>query len=331
MRYWLIGLMTLFIAGCDLSRAPVERDFADYIQRIANVQDAELVALPTEQNQILPDKRELAITLEPLTIGLLDSYELRKCALFSLIAERNSVLGKVQDEFRRFDYEVTLLQGLTRCIADQDISPKLRQQLTEIEAVKQQELPTYWYNLLYTSDAMRKQLTGHEWLQGSWDVTQFEEALAAFTTIDNAISQQQLALTFPAITPYQEVLEKQPLLGQLKFSLDNSAQWLSAATAQLTTYDAAIICGANRNQTKLNYLRNVFQSIYVETLQPYLARIDSIYLKLEPNLVPFSKHNQGTYSFTIVQSHQAFRHATKQHMQYWQALFQRCSVAVGNQ
>ncbi|QSA19926.1 DUF3080 family protein, partial [Vibrio furnissii] len=31
--------------------------------------------------------------------------ELRKCALFSLIAERNSVLGKVQDEFRRFDYE----------------------------------------------------------------------------------------------------------------------------------------------------------------------------------------------------------------------------------
>ena len=85
-------------------------------------------------------------------------------------------------------------------------------------------------------------------------MTQFEEALAAFATIDNAISQQQLALTLPAITPYQEVLEKQPLLGQLKFSLDNSAQWLSAATAQLTTYDAAIICGANRNQTKLNYL-----------------------------------------------------------------------------
>ncbi|WP_420919389.1 DUF3080 domain-containing protein [Vibrio furnissii] len=329
MRYWMIGLMALWMTGCDLARPAIERDFADYIQRIANVQDAAAIPFPDTQNQTLPDKRNLLITIDPLTLGLLDSYELRKCALFSLIAERNSVLGKVQDEFRRFDYELALLHGLTRCITDNDLSPKLRQQLSDIEAEKIDQLPAQWHNLLYTSTAMRQQLTSHEWLEGHWDTAQINEALTTFSAIHAAIAQQQLTVALPVVTPYQEALEKQPLLGQLKFSLDNSARWLSAATQQLTQHDATIVCGANRNPTKLNYLRNVFQSIYVEKLQPYLAKIDSIYVTLAPNLTPFEPTPLSDYAFAIVQSHQAFRQAIQHHMQYWQALFKRCSVTVG--
>lgn len=331
MHSFILGLLTLLLMGCDGSQSNIEHDFADYIQRVANVQGADMVPLPMEQTQRLPDKRDIQIPLEPLTIGLLDSYELRKCDLFSLIAQRNSVLGKVQDQFRAFDYQVALLQGLERCRNEAGLSAKLRQQLTAIIIVKQHELPAHWYNLLYTSDAMRSQLSSHQWLQANAEREPVHEALSALHIINNAIRQQQWHHTLPAITPYQEVLEKQVLLGHLKFSLDNLTHWLSAATNQLQRHDAQILCGANRDQTKLNYLRNVFQSSYADKLQPYLADMDSLYLQIEPNLDLFRPLEQGEYAFDIQRSHQAFRLAIKHHQQYWQALFDRCAIKVGTQ
>ncbi|MGT0149078.1 DUF3080 family protein [Vibrio metschnikovii] len=99
----MITLMIL-LTGCDTSNQSLESDFSTYLTRIANVQQAERLANSKGYRKLYRTNRHIELTITPLTLSLPISYELRKCQLFQLIAQRNSSLGRVQDEFRGFDY-----------------------------------------------------------------------------------------------------------------------------------------------------------------------------------------------------------------------------------
>lgn len=323
------------LAGCDNNHSTIEKDLNTYLIRIANVQQAERLPAPQTLSQTLPDKRDIYLTIPQLTLGLLDSYELRKCQLFQLIAQRNSSLGRVQDEFRGFDYEIQLLHGLRECIEHSDISSNVRQQLINIADIKQQDIIKHWHNLLYTSVAMRAQLTAHTWLPTQLHTSSLQQALIALNNTDQVVKSHQLdsnhsPLPMIAMTPYQEVLEKQRILGQLKFSLVNSTLWLTTLTQQLETNDHRILCGPHQDRTRLNYLLNVFHLYYLDKVQPALAQIDSVYLQLEPQLALFSPSDKSPPIFPIQQAHENFREATLAHVEYWRTLFQRCGVTVGH-
>lgn len=320
----LLILLLATLTGCE-QRAEIESDFASYLTRIANVQERDTLSPPTLVAQTLPNKRELAIPLEPLTIGLLDSYELRQCGLFELIAERNSILGKVQDEFRDWDFQIALLSGLESCLQEPKLSNALKEQLAIIKKIKQEELPVRWKNLLYTSDVMRTQLSGSQWYETQWSTSELLLVFEQLNQIHLHIQGQQ-PIPSTSLFNYQEILEKQRLLGHLKFSFDRATAWLETVSEQLSRYDDVIVCGTNRNPTKLNYLRNVFQTQYVEKVQPYLSSLDQAYYQFSPNLVLF---DDAHTPFPIQASHQRFRQAIQHHAQYWQQLFKRCAIAVG--
>ncbi|MFX3791464.1 DUF3080 family protein, partial [Streptococcus suis] len=82
-----------------------------------------------------------------LSIGLIDSYQLRQCGLFNLIAERNSVLGKVADQFRNYDYQVALLAGVGKCLSSNELDPEIVELLKEIEQQKLAQFPLHQWNL----------------------------------------------------------------------------------------------------------------------------------------------------------------------------------------
>ncbi len=316
------------LAGCDNSNPSLESDFSTYLTRIANVQQAERLSNPQMLSQTLPDKRNIELTITPRTLGLLDSYELRKCQLFQLIAQRNSSLGRVQDEFRGFDYEIQLLNGIEHCLQINSLSESVSTQLKTIAELKGEDLHKHWYNLLYTSVAMRAQLTSHSWLANNIELSELTQALKTFTTVHQRLVLEQ-SLPDTTITPYQEVLEKQRILGSLKFSLDNATRWLKTTTRQLQDNDSAILCGPNQDRTRLHYLQNVFNRYYIQQIQPALTRIDSVYLQLEEFLIIFESNDNMKSHFTVQDSHQQFRDALALHVHYWQQLFQRCSVSVG--
>lgn len=115
MRLSVVLAALLLLTGCE-PRLAIDADFDRYLSRIANVQQRDALSPPAMAAQSLPEKRKLLIAIDPVTISLLDSYELRQCGLFELIAERNSILGKVQDEFREWDYQVALLNGIQGCL-----------------------------------------------------------------------------------------------------------------------------------------------------------------------------------------------------------------------
>ncbi|WP_269748192.1 DUF3080 family protein [Enterovibrio coralii] len=135
--------------------------FSDYSQRLANVVETEPVT-PPESNAIkLPRKRDLILPIEDVRMGLLDAYELRQCGLFQLIADRNSILGKVQDAFRQLNYEIALLNTLEQCL-DDVTSESLTKELARIQTQKRAEINKVYWNTFAGSDAWRSQLTRHQ-------------------------------------------------------------------------------------------------------------------------------------------------------------------------
>ncbi|GLT19913.1 hypothetical protein GCM10007938_36960 [Vibrio zhanjiangensis] len=327
MRIYVVLLSAAMLMSCDFYQDTFDQTVATYISRIANIQDRPTVAVPQNKPVTLPNKRTLLIEIPAVNIGFLDSYELRKCGLFSLIAQRNSILGKVQDHFRNYDYQITLTYGLNSCIESPYISDELKSQLADIQKIKQFQLPKHLSNLLFGSDAMRNQMQSSSYLtlQKSKEST---IVLDALKQIDMALlSSHNLDYSKMSVmlTPYQEVLDKNPVIGKLSYSMLNTTQKLQAVTKQLREYDETIVCQTNRDRTQFNYLRNVFHEFFIEGIQPYLAQIDSTYNDLNPYL-NFTENGHAKYQYPIRTYHQAFREASLAHVKYWQDLFTRCGV-----
>ena len=315
--------LTMVLTGC-FDDSP-QNYFDDYQTKIANVQDADEIQEDWELES-LPRKRELFIEVPSLSIGLIDSYQLRQCGLFNLIAERNSVLGKVADEFRNYDYQVALLEGVGHCLSNNELEPEIVELLREIEQQKLAQFPLHQWNLIYASEAMQSQMRGSQWLRADIG-DQVRQTSDALEHINQALNTP---LVSGKTTEVQEGLEKSSTLGDLYYSLSRASAELDTITQQLTTFDANIICGKQRDTTKFRYLNNVFEQQYIDRVQPYIAQLDGYYQQLAPQLAMFDAQPElHSYYFPIQDAHQAFRSSTRRHVDYWQQLFKRCGRKVG--
>ncbi|MCC4816802.1 hypothetical protein BCU85_02910 [Vibrio lentus] len=315
--------LTMVLTGC-FDDSP-QNYFDDYQTKIANVQDADEIQEDWELES-LPRKRELFIEVPSLSIGLIDSYQLRQCGLFNLIAERNSVLGKVADEFRNYDYQVALLEGVGQCLSNKELDPEIVELLKEVEQQKLAQFPLHQWNLIYASEAMQSQMRGSQWLRADIG-DQVRQTSDALEHINRALNTP---LVSGKTTEVQEGLEKSSTLGDLYYSLSRASAELDTITQQLTTFDANIICGKQRDTTKFRYLNNVFEQQYIDKVQPYMAQLDGYYQQLAPQLAMFDAQPElHSYYFPIKDAHQAFRSSTRRHVDYWQQLFKRCGRKVG--
>lgn len=323
VRRSLLILITVVLGGC-FEEGPGDL-FDDYQTKVARVQDAEELKQEWEFEG-LPRKRELLLYVPSVSIGLIDSYQLRQCGLFNLIAERNSVLGKVADEFRNYDYQVALLEGVGKCLSSDELDPEIIELLRGIEQQKLAQFPLHQWNLIYASDAMQSQMRGSQWLRQ--DIGQ------QVRQTSDALEHLNHSLNTPLVsgktTEVQEVLEKSSTLGDLYYSLARASVELDTITEQLTTFDANIICGKQRDTTKFRYLNNVFEQQYIGKVQPYMAQLDGYYQQLAPQLAMFDAQPElHSYYFPIQDTHQDFRASTRRHVEYWQQLFKRCGRKVG--
>ncbi|CAH1557128.1 conserved exported hypothetical protein [Vibrio jasicida] len=326
-------LPTTLLSGCNDWFNPEKAVFEKYNQRLANVLDTSESELEASPAVTIPDKRELFQELPRLSLGLLESYQLRQCGLFNLLAEKNSQLGKVQDAFYDFDYQTNLLRTLNGCLSDYPLSDEENTKLNGLYDQKWHHLTVHLDNMLLTSDAMRKQLTGSEWLPLE-SKDQVAHVRDAFLALDEMYQTPYRALSrLPDVTivNYQEEIEKTRLVGRLYYTLIDATHWLEQTTHMLEANQDKIICGANRDTTQFRYLRNVFQTIYVAEVQPYMAYVDSTYQQLDGGLSLVEKRMQAHgANYGIEKAHDQFREETMKHVQFWKNLFKRCGVKIGN-
>jgi hypothetical protein len=326
-------LSTSLLTGCNEWFNPEKAVFEKYNQRLANVLDTSESELEASPAVTIPDKRELFQELPRLSLGLLESYQLRQCGLFNLLAEKNSQLGKVQDAFYDFDYQTNLLRTLNGCLSDYPLSDEENTKLNGLYDQKWHHLTVHLDNMLLTSDAMRKQLTGSEWLplESKDQVAHVRDAFLALDEMYQTPYRTLSRLPDVTIVNYQEEIEKTRLVGRLYYTLIDATHWLEQTTHMLEANQDKIICGANRDTTQFRYLRNVFQTIYVAEVQPYMAYVDSTYQQLDGGLSLVEKRMQAHgANYGIEKAHDQFREETMKHVQFWKNLFKRCGVKIGN-
>lgn len=320
----LVVSFSISTLGCWSDETPADI-FDDYLTRVARVQNEKPLNGEFEFDN-LPRKRELFLTIPSVSLGLLDSYQLRQCGLFNLIAEKNSVLGKVADEFRNYDYQVALLEGIGKCLASSDLNVDVYKLLESIEQQKIAQFPKHQWNLIFASQAMQTQLRSRQWLPKGTSA-QVNDVADALRYLEHSL---EAPLSTIPVVKIQEVLEKQPVLGDLRYSLANAAFQLTQITEQLERYDHKILCGKQRDLTRFRHLNNVFEQQFVARVQPYMAQLDGYYQQVSSRLSIFKPQpTLHPYVFPLEESHKAFRLATLQHVDYWKQLFQRCGRKLG--
>ncbi|MFD2176701.1 DUF3080 family protein [Veronia pacifica] len=330
MRQLVICCLLIVMTGCQSDDNTADL-FKTYQQRLANVTDSDTVALADSYKVPLPRKRELIQPIEDVRFGLLDAYDLRKCGLFELIAERNSVLGKIQDPFRLLDYEITFLRKANACmplVEDVDIKKELQEAID----VKTRQLPTRYWNAIGGSDAWNKQLVLPATMLNVNEATPRTAVVSAISAFASVQSPNGLEVS---VTPWQETIEKQKMLGSLFLSIDESRRWLTAINKQLEENDHRILCGENINQTKAKYLRNVFDEFYIKKIQPYLSSIDTMYLDVSPSLEKIALYADSPRQFDEYKTayftglhYQLYKKSVKDHVFYWKSLFERCNIRL---
>lgn len=339
---FLLVIVCLTFMGCEYHS--VEDSLVTYNERLANVLDVPPSQEPDTDIPQFATVRDLALPVEDIRIGLLDAYELRRCGLFHLIAERNSVLGKVQDKTRRLRYELLLVDGLEHCIATLPLNSKNLPKLKQHHKLKREQLPTYLWNMLTTGEEWRKQFSLHYRpfsLDGFPGFVENQEAMRYLYVIHNMIKNGETVPPKQAerLLFHQQQIYPYRYFGQLVYSMARARDWLVSSTRLLEANESTIICGPNRNQQKATYLSNVFHRFFATDLQPYLAELDSQYRQIQAPLqalfqppaevsndfAPYYQH------YIAGELHNSFKQAILNHVKFWQRTFRRCQIKVGTQ
>lgn len=303
------------LSGCK-SSIQLPTIFDDYLTRLGRVLNSAPPKLAPTAPPSLPRKRELQLELTDIRMGLLESYQLKQCGLFDLIAERNSILGKVADRFSRFDYEIAFLAGLERCITDKHIDSLLISDLEQIKFQKRNNIHKLWHNILFVSNAMRAQKQANQWINPDIDTSRVVSAFSLLQQNNTAIISKQWHSITPIID-LQETLEKEPVIGRLHYSLLNLSHDFEALNAYLRDEFPKVVCTQGRDRTQYRYLNNVLTTVFIERLQPNIAKLDRIYYQLAPYLDKLAINE-------LKVSHQRFHHVVAEHIALWQTLRSRC-------
>ena len=174
------GLVTLF--GC-FGGDTVKQSIEDYAERLSRVLDTPLpdtfndkITTPLPK---LADSATLKHTIEGVSINLREFYALQDCELGTVVAERNTSLGKSQLPSQRLAYESKLLSVLKSCeaalvasdrVSDSESADKnalkknkaLAETIASWREQKSQDYSKTWANLIQGSQELRLALNTPE-------------------------------------------------------------------------------------------------------------------------------------------------------------------------
>lgn len=362
-----VGLFSL--TGC-FGGSTVKQSIDDYAARLSRVLD---VPLPDSfNNKIttplpkLADSATLKHTIEGVSINLREFYALQDCELGTVVAERNTSLGKSQLPSQRLVYESKLLNVLKSCEAALTKENESNQRNAALAATiaswreqKTQDYSKTWANLVQGSQELRLALNTPERL---FSVENNKDALSSVNALYyiNSLSNKELLLSdmYSSNTASSDtetettnennsesIIESRELEQQLKIirsarlpatlwhTQQTLTQNLSLLTNMLETELDAVSCPEGRASDKAKILRNVFYLFFIEEIQPVGSLVNQYHYKLAPLwedwLAQPSLHEEFK-RYIRQQSQDGFNQYSsvmKAHVNLWQGFLGRCNLS----
>ena len=324
-RFALV-LLCLVVVGCEQQAIA---DLKEYQKRLANVLDVEFVWSTPDTTLSYPAIHQLKADVPEANINLRDFYALQQCPVGTLIAERNTALGKIQLPSTRYHYEVQLLQGLEQCLTLIE-EQNLKSQLTNWLSQKHAALPLVWANLIQTSSETRQAFSSNQGFlesDASSELGEFTRALHYLIFLPSNAKVDLLELEDKLNSLRQIEYIARLWKTQILLSVE-----LTNATALLAQHSADIHCATSAEKQQVGYLRNVFQKFFIERIQPLAGMVDKSNYALKPIfdelLASTAIHN--LFKQMIKQNLQHFsqyKTALRNHVVLWQDLLKRCDMS----
>ena len=368
-RAGVISVAMFALLGC-FGGSTVKQSIDDYAARLSRVLDTPLpdsfndkITTPLPK---LADSATLKHTIEGVSINLREFYALQDCELGTVVAERNTSLGKSQLPSQRLVYESKLLNVLKSCEAALTKENESNQRNAALAATiaswREQKIQDYsktWANLVQGSQELRLALNTPERL---FSVENNKDALSSVNALYyiNSLSNKELLLSdmYSSNTASSDteteatnennsesIIESSELEQQLKIirsarlpatlwhTQQTLTQNLSLLTNMLETELDAVSCPEGRASDKAKILRNVFYLFFIEEIQPVGSLVNQYHYKLAPLwedwLAQPSLHEEFK-RYIRQQSQDGFNQyssAMKAHVNLWQGFLGRCNLS----
>ena len=368
-RAGVISVAMFALLGC-FGGSTVKQSIDDYAARLSRVLDTPLpdsfndkITTPLPK---LADSATLKHAIEGVNINLREFYALQDCELGTVVAERNTSLGKSQLPSQRLVYESKLLNVLRSCEAALTKENESNQRNAALAATiaswreqKTQDYSKTWANLVQGSQELRLALNTPERLfsvENNKDALSSVNALYYISSLSNKgllLSDMYSSNTASSDTETEatnennseRIIESSELEQQLKIirsarlpatlwhTQQTLTQNLSLLTNMLETELDAVSCPEGRASDKAKILRNVFYLFFIEEIQPVGSLVNQYHYKLEPLwedwLAQPSLHKEFK-RYIRQQSQDGFNQyssAMKAHVNLWQGFLGRCNLS----
>ena len=368
-RAGVISVAMFALLGC-FGGSTVKQSIDDYAARLSRVLDTPLpdsfndkITTPLPK---LADSATLKHAIEGVNINLREFYALQDCELGTVVAERNTSLGKSQLPSQRLVYESKLLNVLKSCEAALTKENESYQRNAALAATiaswreqKTQDYSKTWANLVQGSQELRLALNTPERL---FSVENNKDALSSVNALYyiNSLSNKGLLLSdmYSSNTASSDteteatnennserIIESSELEQQLKIirsarlpatlwhTQQTLTQNLSLLTNMLETELDAVSCPEGRASDKAKILRNVFYLFFIEEIQPVGSLVNQYHYKLAPLwedwLAQPSLHEEFK-RYIRQQSQDGFNQYSslmKAHVNLWQGFLGRCNLS----
>ncbi|WP_421134337.1 DUF3080 family protein [Alteromonas sp. A079] len=359
--YLALALLTLtLLTGC-FGEDKLKEAVDAYTARLSRVLDTTLTVSAPPESLRFPDRARLHQVIEPININLREFYAIDECELSTLIAQRNTTLGKSQLPSQRFAYESTLNRVLNDC------KSALRLQESDRYAVvngwyekKQAQFGAVWANMIQTSNEMKLGLSVSDRLLNADKNKDAQASITALYYLDSLLNSlsENLARndsnsTFPdsdtisssnepstPSTRLSKEIETQLHIiasSRLPATMWNTQTYLtrslSALTASLEPALEEISCPNGRASDAAKIARNVFYLFFINEIQPIGSALNNYHYKLLPlwqkwqtnnELQPAFKAYISAYTETGFAAYQA---AMSNHVVLWQGFLARCNLS----
>lgn len=337
-----MAVLFCFIVACSPQSLPEVTN--EYQQRLERVLNTSFISNHDAEPSVLlsyPTKAQLEYIPTVLLINLTEFYQLQQCQLGTLIAQRNTVLGKTMLPSQQLIYEGKLLNALSQCIdhiaknAEQDVLQlSLSNTLQSWHAQKRKEYPFHWRNMLTLSHEVKTALS--------------RQNANLLTTEDFDISGQ-LAL-FRHLTSYRRV-QFSPN-HNTNHSLEDSLQSIAAVRLPATIWRKQeqllynippltlalqqplqqVDCNQNKGLEQAQILRNVFYLFFIEKIQPMGALINNFHYQFNPLFEQWLAANALPQEFkdylqVNLSAFNRYKVAMSEHVEMWQGFLARCHLS----
>ena len=368
-RAGVISVAMFALLGC-FGGSTVKQSIDDYAARLSRVLDTPLpdsfndkITTPLPK---LADSATLKHAIEGVSINLREFYALQDCELGTVVAERNTSLGKSQLPSQRLVYESKLLNVLKSCEAALTKENESNQRNAALAATiaswreqKTQDYSKTWANLVQGSQELRLALNTPERLfsvENNKDALSSVNALYYISSLSNKgllLSDMYSSNTASSDTETEatnennseSIIESSELEQQLKIirsarlpatlwhTQQTLTQNLSLLTNMLETELDAVSCPEGRASDKAKILRNVFYLFFIEEIQPVGSLVNQYHYKLAPLwedwLAQPSLHEEFK-RYIRQQSQDGFNQYSsvmKAHVNLWQGFLGRCNLS----